>query len=237
MNTPLRLAATLFALSAASFSSHALADDAAPARSWTGFYAGIEGGAARGRTSSDETIDFNLKPKGGFGGLYAGYNHRVQDGFVIGIEASANLADFDDDKTFVYPDSITVTDVIKSRTTATAGLRLKVGHVLFGDSFLPYVTGGLALARNRTVYRQTWSLVFPPISLDAATLDQTRWRRGWSAGAGFQYAVSGSWGVKAEYLYTRFINERYYGSGGFGDWSMPVPLRYQTVSLGVQYTF
>lgn len=232
-----RLPALLLALPVFASSLPALADDAVPARTWTGFYAGIEGGGARGETSSDETIDFNLKPKGGFGGLYAGYNHQAQDGFVIGIEVSANLADFDDDKTFTYPGSITITDVIKSRTTATAGLRLKVGHVLFSDSFLPYITGGLALARNRTVYRQTWSLAFPPTSLDAATLDQTRWRRGWSAGAGFQYAVSDSWGVKAEYLYTRLINERYYGSGGFGDWSMPVPLRYQTVSLGVQYTF
>jgi outer membrane immunogenic protein len=199
------------------------------------FYVGVEGGGARAKTSSDETIDFNLKPKGAFGGLFAGYNVELEDGTVFGIEASANLADFNDDKVFVYPDTITTTDVLKSRTTATAGLRLKAGHAY--GSFLPYVTGGLALARNRVVYGQTWTISPPPMSLDVDRLDQTRWRRGWSAGAGLQYAVSDGWGVKAEYLYTRFIDERYYGSSIFGDWSMPVPLRYQTLSLGVQYQF
>jgi outer membrane immunogenic protein len=230
-----RLLALLLALPFFAFSLPVLADEASPAVpfSWSGFYAGAQVGYGRGSTDSSEISDYDLTPEGGFGGLYGGWNLQLDNGFVVGVEGALSAADFDDDSVAVHPGGITVTDVSHSKVKATGSLRGRAGYAL--GRFLPYVTGGLALAKNDMDYTQTWAIGLA--TLETAHIAESKLRLGWTAGAGLEYAISDNWGMKAEFLYTDFGHSRYAGTSIFGPLAIDTYLRYSTASVGVQYKF
>jgi outer membrane immunogenic protein len=62
---------------------------------WTGFYAGAQAGYAFAGSTyieypSDDDYDYDLSPRGWFGGLHAGYNHQFGSGLVLGVEGDVN---------------------------------------------------------------------------------------------------------------------------------------------------
>jgi opacity protein-like surface antigen len=89
----------------------------------------------------------------------------------------------------------TVTNSVKSSWLAT--IRPRFGYAW--NRTLVYVTGGAAFSD----LRYTQSIV---TTLAAATgaLAVSSTRVGWTVGAGFEYAVTNNWSIKAEYLYTQF---------------------------------
>ena len=54
------------------------------ANTWTGFYAGVNGGY--GWTPSDSKYGTDFSPSGGFGGGQIGYNWQVDRKWVLGLE-------------------------------------------------------------------------------------------------------------------------------------------------------
>ena len=79
---------------------------AAPAFSWTGFYAGGHAGYGWADLDNDLTDaagDGN-KPDGFFGGGQVGYNYQFSNQIVLGLEADAAFADFKDDIAAAGPD-------------------------------------------------------------------------------------------------------------------------------------
>ena len=98
--------------------------------------------------------------------------------------------------------------------------------------FLLYGTGGFAVAGVEAD-------VTPP---GIATLTETQNRWGWTAGAGGEYAFSGNWSVKVEYLFVQLQNASYFAApivtpAGTVATRGNVPLNNNIVRAGLNYKF
>jgi outer membrane immunogenic protein len=179
-----------------------------PAYNWTGFYVGLNAGAASternlavvatGIGFSDLHDLADTSSKTGFlGGGQIGYNY--QSGMsVFGVEADAawlNLKSstssagdpfFHGDGNAVFSSSIDwlVTARARAGTAATPALLL-------------YVTGGLAVAGVNVKYQNNAGIAGDPF-INSFSVNETKY--GWTAGFGAEYALGGNWSVKAEYL-------------------------------------
>lgn len=102
---------------------------------WTGFYAGVHGGAIFGKTSGD----FDESANGGVAGLQAGYNYQFGQ-FVIGAETD-----------FAYT-SINKDDVKVDWLGKTT---LRAGYAI--DNFLIYGKGGIAYGHAKAFDESKWS--------------------------------------------------------------------------------
>lgn len=83
------------------------------------------------------------------------------------------------------------------------------------DGFLPYVTGGLAIAGN--------TIKATPLGGPTTSNDKTH--IGFAAGAGVEYALTDRLSAKVEYLYVDLGNEKYFGAvtpRRISAWSAPV---------------
>ena len=131
------------------------------ALSWTGFYAGIQGGAAfntgdNGRLSFDNDLDgayddsiaaFGNNFDGSFDsgasyGVHAGYDYQLGP-WVVGALADINKVDINQRQSGF---SSTPAFYLEERSIETLGtVRGRIGY-LFTDRILAYVTGGYAYA-------------------------------------------------------------------------------------------
>jgi len=198
---------------------------AAMVEGWSGFYVGGNAGYAWGSADMTGTLlapapflaidaaavntatSPRLKSNGGTAGVQAGYNW--QDGpAVFGIEA-----DFDAFRlrgsnagTFPFPSTLPggvagPPTLFFSQTSSVSTDWLFTGRGRLGyahDHWLLYATGGVALTNAKV--NQTIALLAPFV-ISASTSST---RVGWTVGAGFEYAVSANWSLKAEYLYLDF---------------------------------
>ena len=157
-----------------------------PYYNWTGFYVGINGGGAWGRSSYDfpgaPTGNFNTN--GWLGGATAGYNYQMGQ-LVLGVEGDIDWAN------------------VKGSTTCLGGAfscqtqndwlgtaRGRVGYAF--DRFLPYLTGGLAVGDIKASV--------PGIG------SQTNTQAGWTVGGGVEMALVGNLSAKVEYLHVDLGN-------------------------------
>ncbi|MCX7297793.1 MAG: porin family protein [Hyphomicrobiales bacterium] len=122
------------------------------------------------------------KPKGGLVGGTLGYNVQT-GGLVWGLEG-------DLDYSWIKGTDTGGTGVCAAPGCETRNTYLATGRGRIGfaaDRWLPYLTGGAALG----------GLKMSPNN----GLSQTKSKFGWTLGGGVEYAVTGAWSVKAEYLY------------------------------------
>lgn len=177
---------------------------------WTGFYVGIQTGAAWGKSKwntdgglgSDagsmhlgNSLNFFNEDGSWFNGLQAGYNYQLPSHIVLGAETDARFPS--------YPSPITGIGIggtsISNNTglgyaqniLASGSVRARLGYAA-GD-WLLYTTGGLAWEAQRS-YLATSTL---PTTHDSG-------RVGWAAGGGVEVALSPHWSARAEYLYSGF---------------------------------
>lgn len=167
---------------------------------WNGFYAGIFGGYDAGNViyEIDDPMNgrfFSGRPEieGFLGGANVGVNYQLQNGIVIGAEADI-AAGSTRGSALMYN---TVTGLVEPVTvegsiSPTASLRARVGIAF--DRFLPFVTGGAALAQS------SFSFAQPPLVI--LGLEQVQ--LGWTAGLGLEYAVTENISAKAEFRYSQF---------------------------------
>lgn len=101
----------------------------APVFTWTGFYAGVNGGYGWGTSSWDPGPSFDTK--GWMAGGTLGYNLQTGN-FVWGIEG-----DFD------WTDIKGESGAVSSRLPWFGTVRGRIGYAF--DRFLPYFTGGAAI--------------------------------------------------------------------------------------------
>ena len=153
-----------------------------PGFSWTGFYAGINGGYGFGKTNwssgAFSTGDFNVN--GGLAGGTLGYNLQTGS-WVWGLEVDGDYSWMKGTNTTACGGTGCETD---NNWLATA--RGRIGYAW--DRFLPYITGGAAFGNIKA--GQAGS---------GTTVSTTK--VGWTAGAGIEYAFLGAWSAKLEYLY------------------------------------
>jgi outer membrane immunogenic protein len=197
---------------------------------WCGFYAGVHGGY--GWSDIDSSIGGlpispNPKPKGGFGGVQAGYNWMMSPNWLVGLESDVSLGSITDTATLFSfgPFALDAQSNLEYFGTA----RARVGFVQ--NSWLFYGTGGLAWGRNHLLSRLNLAgFVNLPI------VDDHEYHVGWTAGGGVEWMLAQHWTAKIEYLYADL---------GFKDYptiistTLVPPVHrdqtLQTVKLGVNY--
>lgn len=197
----------------------------APVFNWTGFYVGANGGGIW--SNNDVSNNFfdgagvasaqtlaalagagGANGSGGFGGLQIGYNWQGATPWVWGVEADIQGMSLNANRTSAVftlpPNSAQDFDQIHHNWFAT--FRGRVGYTT--NRALFYVTGGLAVGDTRFSRTQTWAFpgdlcaADPRNGLgDCHVGSATTTSVGGTVGAGVEYAFSGNWSVKAEYLH------------------------------------
>lgn len=155
----------------------------APAYSWTGFYAGINGGYAWGDSRWD-AIASSVDTEGAVLGGTLGYNWQTGP-LVFGLEGDIAWADIRG--TFTNAACPTGCE---TRTNWLATFRGRLGYAF--DRFMPFVTGGLAVGDIEANVGG-----FGGVSDTNA---------GWTAGGGIEAAIAPNWTAKLEYLYVDLGN-------------------------------
>lgn len=180
----------------------------AAAFSWTGFYAGVNGGYG---WAEIEDGGFTFEELDGwFGGAQVGYNYDF-GGFVLGVEGDIQLSDIN------YSEEIVPGLTGEIGIDSFGTIRARAGYAV--DRFLPYVTGGVAWARGSiSASGGGTSLSFEDNFV------------GWTIGAGLEYAVTDNVTIRGEYLYTDF------GTADF-DSGADVGLTSSIVRAGVNFKF
>jgi outer membrane immunogenic protein len=171
-----------------------------PAFNWTGLYVGMHGGYSWAESDSGYdnplfaafTGPLSMEPDGAFGGIHLGYNYHIRPDVVLGLEAAVGRGDIND----TIPDVAGGGDeTIKSNTDVVATLKGRVGYAI--DRFLPYVTGGLAVAHNT-------------VSATDGDLEDDAVQFGWTIGAGIEVAIDERWSFSVEYLYADMGKQRWF---------------------------
>lgn len=204
--------ATLAILSPAAFAADAIiyepvaqpAPERFVAYDWSGGYVGAHAGYGWG-SAHDKNNPQAVKKEidGGLVGIQAGYNWQFDNNLVLGVEGDVSFGSVndkwrDDNQYSGY--------YTEDKVTALGTLRARLGYA--ADNFMPYVTGGLAIAKTKHVLgcdpalvRATaGSCLTDPNRVFHASKSDTS--TGYALGFGGEYAVTKNWTFKAEYLYT-----------------------------------
>jgi outer membrane immunogenic protein len=197
----------LVALLAAPATAADLPRQAAPYRSpayvtsynWTGFYLGANAGYGWGNSDG-------LDLRGGFIGGQVGYNWQgAGSPWVLGVEVDSAWADFGRSDTFATTAGLVS---VSSNANYIGTARARVGYAF--DRTLVYVTGGVGWINNEESINATAG----PFTIGVS---DSRMHIGGVVGAGVEHAIAPNWSVKAEYLYSSYNSQTYFGNiaGGF----------------------
>jgi outer membrane immunogenic protein len=164
---------------------------------WTGLYVGLHGGYAWGDLSGADI-------HGGFAGGQIGYNWQAPGSpWVFGLELDSAWADIGESSTVAGPGVLVG---VKSSIDYMGSFRGRLGYAFWEYTML-YVTGGVAWANNEV------SVVASSGPFTAGVSD-SKFHVGGTVGLGIEHAFSPNWSAKAEYRYTAFGKEAYFGSLG-----------------------
>lgn len=166
--------------------------------SWDGFYVGAGAGFGFGEVVEHNELvgDYGAQTHGAWGTLFAGVN-MVSDNFLFGIEGDVGkgtvqgIFEEGNFNGLQYQDIYSV--------LWDAHLRGRVGVV--HDSALFYVAGGLALAEFEYAYE---------CLNQGCEGVESNVHKGITAGFGAEVAVTDNVTVRAEYLFDKYFEERYY---------------------------
>ena len=197
----------------------------APAFSWSGFYFGIEGGGAWGRSRhrsdvGDITNAFNVS--GGFIGGEYGTNWQFGN-WVLGMESDLSWASTKGSAS----EGPIPTNTATTKQNWIGFDRGRIGYAW--DRVLLYATGGLA---ETSIEADTTGA--------AGTLSQSKFRLGWAAGGGVEWAFAPQWSAKVEYLHADFGSHTAYLNpvpAGFTNRAGGVSLNEDLVRVGVNYHY
>jgi outer membrane immunogenic protein len=184
-----------------------------PVYNWTGFYIGINGGWAFGKSDwtvpNASTGNFNVN--GGLVGGTVGFNWWA-DGWVVGLEG-----DFDGQWL----------DGKVSSTCLPANCETK-------STWLSTIRGRFGYAADRVLFYLTAGGAFGNIEANTATTFQSESKGGWTAGAGLEGTFTDHWTARLEYLFVDLQN-----ASGFTTLPGPttVKLNENLIRLGVDYKF
>jgi outer membrane immunogenic protein len=181
----------------------------APPFTWTGFYAGINGGYGWGTSEfSAPFAPSSFDISGGLVGGTLGYNYQVGQ-FVFGIEG-------DIDASWIRGSAACGGFTCETRNNWLGTVRGRLGYAF--DRFLPYVTGGAAIG---------------DIETKVAGLGSSRDTNvGWTVGGGLEYAINGPWSLKVEYLYVDLGN-----GGDVAGTAADADFKTSIVRAGLNYRF
>ncbi|CAB4324823.1 porin family protein [Brucella sp. 6810] len=227
------------------FASSAMAADAIVAEpapvavdtfSWTGGYIGINAGYAGGKFKHPFSVaglptagmneeggalsgSLDVTSSGFVGGVQAGYNWQLDNGFVLGAEAdfqgstvkgdiSAHLDDLDGNA--------------ETKVEWFGTVRARLGYTAT-ERLLVYGTGGLAYGKVKS-----------SLGIEDWGVSSSKTKAGWTVGAGAEYAINNNWTLKSEYLYTDLGKHDLIN---VNELSLKNDVKFHTVRVGLNYKF
>lgn len=198
-----------------------------PAFTWTGFYAGLNGGYA---FSNSDNVPWSLNGVGqpayklsrdGFtGGAQVGYNMQFNS-LVAGLETDINYTDLSKRGFDAFGDTA------RSRMTYFGTVRGRLGFVPM-DRAMIYVTGGLAYGDTKL------SAAVAGTTLAGSKTDTNV---GWTLGGGVEYALTNNITTKIEYLYYDLGDTKLNLSNGVNTASYKANNNGSIIRAGLNYKF
>ena len=165
--------------------------DPANTKSWTGFYAGLQGTYAHGNTDW-EYINFLTRAdhtiNGWTGGIFAGYNYQFPINVVVGIETDINYGKISGSTSCPNPNWLATSEVSWVGST-----RARVGYAVW--RFLPYIATGVAYGRAK-IYE---TRLIPGVDYSSSDT-----YIGWTPSIGLEFAITKNLMARAEYSYYDF---------------------------------
>ncbi|WP_455466348.1 outer membrane protein [Bartonella sp. B39] len=236
--------------------------------SWTGFYFGAQIGNFSSKseirvpeTSTTFTKGETPKPSGFIGGIYAGSNVDLGNGFILGIETDAVRAGREEAKTrnerTLANDNAATTlntlftdakiklkeasqfkkdDVVKDHNTYkekwSGATRVRLGFAA-ADRFMPYIAGGIAYAQVQGIQEILGTRTDDgrTVSSGGKLYDETKTMVGYTLGGGVDLAMSDNVMFRAEYRYSDF------GKKKFAKESQRFSYKTNDFRVGVAYKF
>jgi outer membrane immunogenic protein len=231
---------------------------------WCGFYIGGNAGWAWGGDSNElspegfllgpppHAFPLSIDSRSGFtGGGQLGYNWQL-GAAVLGIEGDINFLDFrSKSASVVVPFALGFgSGTFPNTQTFNLGsenffstVRGRLGYAW--DRSLFYVTGGVAFGDGQ-INNVTFVNTTPGVNFATFQNPGGVSNVGWTAGAGFEYAVDYNWSVKFEYLFVD-LNNRNRTLVPIAVAGAPAPInaffsdtggdRFNVVRVGVNYKF
>ena len=191
-----------------------------PVYDWSGFYLGVNGGYAFGRSSWSDPFaggdSGRFNTKGGLIGGQIGYNWQVGR-TVLGLESDINWARVSGSAANGGVCAINGGGACRTEQNWFGTTRARIGYA-FGN-FLPYVTGGLA---------------YGDVNAVQANGSQRDTRAGWTAGGGLEVGLTKSWTAKAEYLHLDLGTATFMGAAS-GTNSLKVSITDDILRAGLNY--
>lgn len=208
---------------------------------WTGVYAGIHGGYGGDRfeypfgvgpinfgiASFELSGEPHLTSSGFFAGGQVGANWQFANNFVVGVEADGAWFDIkgelgieSDPCCGGYPGANLE---LGSQVNWYATIRGRLGF-LPTERLMIYGTGGGAVGETESYAKAS----IPGLGSGEISTDDTNW--GWSAGGGFEYAVTDNLTFKTEYLYVD-LGETTLAGGGIA--GIDVDTHFHTIKAGI----
>ena len=207
--------------------------------SWTGFYVGANIGGGWGKqgvdyTPNDDLVANLLFPSGGapppasltssgvLGGFQAGYNWKLKDPWLVGVETDfdwSNMKRTGSSSGVFAPYGPQAINALvpfsaqaQERIDWFGTVRARLGYLPM-DNLLVYATGGFAYGRVQRT--GSWANVGNnPYSVGGGAFSfwcmansgcfagsSSGIAKGWTVGGGLEYSLSQKWTLKAEYLY------------------------------------
>ena len=206
---------------------------------WSGPYIGLQAGYITGKAYVNITHSTNLtvaripdvkydtlemKPDGFIGGVFAGYNKKFDNNFLLGIEGAFNYTNIKDTKVLKKLQDPIGRFTLKQQNEAA--LYLRAGYVT-NNNLMPYILGGV-----------TWTKLKGGLNIGNNTLWDSDSVTGWTAGAGLEYKINKKWHVRAQYRYSRYKEAKFSWKDG-ADTYKGSTSKYRTHSImvGVSYHF
>jgi outer membrane immunogenic protein len=170
-----------------------------PPPSWTGFYAGLNAGAAFGNSRNTFNIagfelpSFDIPLRGVIGGVEAGYNWQA-GALLLGLEADFDATSMRGSRTApcIAPLCGALAASYEQKLPWLGTVRPRIGYVL--GNWLVFATGGYAFAELDTNANAAFGPFF-------ATNRRSETRNGWTLGGGTEVEFAPHWTAKLEYLY------------------------------------
>lgn len=206
-------------------------------KDWTGFHVGANfglggNGVAISYLEAGEGTR-NMNSFGYLGGVEAGYDRQFDNRLVLGGVLDWQITSISAFRKKIEPPpepepgviDVAGTNGLKYRIQNLGNLRARLGYAM--GPFLPYVTAGFAM--GQTKFNQ-----YDPSDKVSTQQSRTRQQTGFTAGAGFEYALASSWTFKADYLY--------YNLGEFTGFEVDLDqfktrISFSTVRAGINYRF
>ena len=215
-----------------SFSSLAVAQEAADVHDWTGFYVGGHAGTVmarykaggRGLFDGDIMVD-EVKDSAFIGGVTLGYNHQLTNHVLVGLEADFGIMG------------------ISKRVEGTPTFDDTDNFARMKQGFYMDLTGRLGHSCGSILFYGKAGLVLSRIKLEAADIDRGRidlgdftsvskTRAGYTVGGGVEYAVTSAMSIKAEY---RFMDFGHISSTNSGGDNTRHRVKDHAITVGVNY--